>query len=694
MPELYFDIKFRLDKASESTIAERLNQVKAQADQATQGSTEGAQKATKATQAQSNAQKELNQKFQRLLTLNEVRFRQDKISQENALKNANLIEKAAISQDILTDNTLQGVRAQKTMQLSQQRIQTGFTGMASTSARANQSLVNLGRIVQDLPFGFLGISNNIDPALTSFRQLKDESGGTMGALKALLTSLKGSGGLIFALGSLLPTAVLIAQRGWNMYSKKTDEAKDATERMRDVVKSFIDESSGLRSQDSFLDIENLQQEVEAIQRLEVATSKIVDAQQKRGEVLNSLLGVSATFNVSQGEAIAATNEYEQTLKVLETRFGLTSEDVGILEDRLEQLEGQLRRNKAIASLDTFAQFRDALRRTTEEFTFLSEEGLIQEAQMEDLRQGYRDARAELRPLIATNEEARRKYIEYGKVLEDIEENTDDVNEATKDLGETYSFRIAELDFIIKRQEILNDRLKEESELRRQQQESARESFIDQRRLLENLPEDEEEDFSAEDRWLEKYKETQEEATRIAQEEAEERRRIQQQLIDTGIGMFGSYISALSDLNQAQTDETEQQARKKFEAQKKLAKAQVIVDSAAAAVRQYRDLPLPAAIAATAAIAGFTAIQLRAIERTQFESAGGSTGGTPSQPEEDQPRGFFITDSGEGPLPLNNQQNNNIVINVENRLDREGLALHVKDGNERISARNFTVISNG
>ena len=33
---------------------------------------------------------------------------------------------------------------------------------------ASQSLINLGRVAQDAPFGFIGIANNINPLLESF----------------------------------------------------------------------------------------------------------------------------------------------------------------------------------------------------------------------------------------------------------------------------------------------------------------------------------------------------------------------------------------------------------------------------------------------------------------------------------------------------------------------------------------------
>lgn len=76
--------------------------------------------------------------------------------------------------------------------------------------QATNSLTNLGRIVQDAPFGFIGIANNINPALESFQRLKAETGSTGTALKLLGSSLLGPAGIgigIAAVSSLITVAV-------------------------------------------------------------------------------------------------------------------------------------------------------------------------------------------------------------------------------------------------------------------------------------------------------------------------------------------------------------------------------------------------------------------------------------------------------------------------------------------------------
>ena len=79
---------------------------------------------------------------------------------------------------------------------------------ASGTGQANTALVNFGRVVQDAPFGIIGIANNIDPLLSSFQNLKRETGSTGSAFKALAASLTGPAGVAIAVSSV--TSLLIA----------------------------------------------------------------------------------------------------------------------------------------------------------------------------------------------------------------------------------------------------------------------------------------------------------------------------------------------------------------------------------------------------------------------------------------------------------------------------------------------------
>ena len=86
------------------------------------------------------------------------------------------------------------------------------TGLKNGANQATQSLTNLGRVVQDAPFGFIGIANNINPLLESFQRLKAETGGTASSLKALGSSLLGAGGLGLAVSAITSLLVVFGDK--------------------------------------------------------------------------------------------------------------------------------------------------------------------------------------------------------------------------------------------------------------------------------------------------------------------------------------------------------------------------------------------------------------------------------------------------------------------------------------------------
>lgn len=139
-----------------------------------------------------------------------------------------------------TNNTdafkgISGKIAETTQRLTQlkgatQSFSNGMKSVASGSQSATFALTNLGRVVQDAPFGFLGIANNLNPLLESFQRLKAESGSTGKALSALGTSLAGAGGLGFAL-SIASSLLIVFGDALFKNKEKAEEDKTAIDRL-------------------------------------------------------------------------------------------------------------------------------------------------------------------------------------------------------------------------------------------------------------------------------------------------------------------------------------------------------------------------------------------------------------------------------------------------------------------------------
>ena len=81
------------------------------------------------------------------------------------------------------------------------------------TANGSNALLQFSRIAQDAPFGIIGIGNNITATAESFSYLKQQTGSTGGALKALGASLAGSGGILLGVSLLTTGLTLLAQSG-------------------------------------------------------------------------------------------------------------------------------------------------------------------------------------------------------------------------------------------------------------------------------------------------------------------------------------------------------------------------------------------------------------------------------------------------------------------------------------------------
>lgn len=96
-----------------------------------------------------------------------------------------------------------------------------FNKIADNAKGARIALTDVSRIAQDLPFGFIGIQNNIPQLVQSFSNLKAQSGGLGGALKQLGQSLLGPGGVFLAF-SVVTSAITVAIQKYGSFGNAID----------------------------------------------------------------------------------------------------------------------------------------------------------------------------------------------------------------------------------------------------------------------------------------------------------------------------------------------------------------------------------------------------------------------------------------------------------------------------------------
>lgn len=142
------------------------------------------------------------------------------------------------------------------------------------SNQATTALTNLGRVVQDAPFGFIGIANNINPLLESFQRLKAETGSTKTALQSLASGLVGAGGLGIAVSALSSVLSVLALNGFFKSGQAAEEAgkkvKTYTDYLRDASGEAAKEQTEVLGLVSVLksETETRQRKLSAIKELQ------------------------------------------------------------------------------------------------------------------------------------------------------------------------------------------------------------------------------------------------------------------------------------------------------------------------------------------------------------------------------------------------------------------------------------------
>lgn len=88
-----------------------------------------------------------------------------------------------------------------------------FGQMGSKVQNGGNTLMQFSRIAQDAPFGIMGIGNNITATAESFSYLSASSGGAGNALKAVASSMLGTGGILLAVSLVTSALTYMSQNG-------------------------------------------------------------------------------------------------------------------------------------------------------------------------------------------------------------------------------------------------------------------------------------------------------------------------------------------------------------------------------------------------------------------------------------------------------------------------------------------------
>jgi hypothetical protein len=201
-----------------------------------------------------------------------------------------------------------------------------FNNVQKGANQAAAALTNVGRVAQDLPFGFVGIQNNLNPLLESFQRLKTETGSSSAAFKALGSSLLGAGGVGLAL-SVVTAGILIFQNGIAGFNSKTKEAKKEADEFSKLLQNVSEDVGKSASRITTL--------FNALNSNSLNTSQrkraLEELKQQNQEFFGALTEEKGLINGLQ----AAYDGYLERIKAIATAKAIESQLTKLFDKKLE-----------------------------------------------------------------------------------------------------------------------------------------------------------------------------------------------------------------------------------------------------------------------------------------------------------------------------------------------------------------------
>jgi hypothetical protein len=234
---------------------------------------------------------------------------------------------------------------------------TGQTFASATPkvANAGNTLTQFSRIAQDAPFGIMGIGNNITATAEAFSSLKQQTGSTGGALKALGASIAGPGGILLGVSLLTTGLTLLAQSGLtigDVIDKITgnfDEFGAALSKANDeAVKNSAAEISGMNSLVTTAKNVNLSMNDRLIAVKELQKQypgyfgNLTQEQILNGNVATAVKGVTDAL-IAKAKAQAYTGEL---VKLSQEEFKLEEKKLQLLSEKAKLEQSSASKNAA------------------------------------------------------------------------------------------------------------------------------------------------------------------------------------------------------------------------------------------------------------------------------------------------------------------------------------------------------------
>ena len=152
--------------------------------------------------------------------------------------------------------------------------------LSKATSRYNGIGIDFARVIQDAPFGIIGVGNNIQQLAQSYATLGNAGDSTSKKLKLAF-------GAIFSTGNLLVLAVSAITTALTFYEKGAFKSEDATKSLNDELEKYRENLQGI-SKANLEGIKNAQSEIANFKLLQAQAENTNNSLQKRIEAVEQL----------------------------------------------------------------------------------------------------------------------------------------------------------------------------------------------------------------------------------------------------------------------------------------------------------------------------------------------------------------------------------------------------------------------
>jgi hypothetical protein len=210
-----------------------------------------------------------------------------------------------------------------------------INGMAPRVANGTNALNQFSRIAQDAPFGIIGIGNNITATVEAFGHLRQSTGSAGGALRAMASSIMGTGGILLAVSLVTTAFTYMAQNGLtvrDVIDKMTGEFNAARKAMQDM--------NAEAAKNAQAQISSVGAYVYAAKNLSLSMEERLIAVNKLQDEYPAYFGNLSKEQILNGDVAGAVNEVTKALVAKAKAAGLS----GMISDNAKvmyQLDNQV-----------------------------------------------------------------------------------------------------------------------------------------------------------------------------------------------------------------------------------------------------------------------------------------------------------------------------------------------------------------